>query len=229
MNKQTKELNRINNELDKQLNAENNRVLTDMICYLRVANISEYNQEVIRQDLLEMILSAQKRSENIQTVIGEDYKVFCDNIIASMPPQSIKEKILGVLDTIFLCTSILGAINIITSRDTIFLIRNIITGEPLNFQIAVSIGSLISYGIIIAASFCIVHLICKTSFKRVKKKKTNKVKTFSIGAGIGAGLMAIFLFLAWIGRDTLFTVNIFAACALVVVLYLAHRILARNQ
>lgn len=101
MNKQTNELNRLNNELDKQLNAENDKVLTDIICYMRIANISEYNQEVIRQDLLEMVLSAQKRGENIQTVIGEDYKVFCDNIIASLPPQSIKEKIFGFLDTIF--------------------------------------------------------------------------------------------------------------------------------
>ncbi|MDD3409068.1 MAG: hypothetical protein PHX85_05500 [Methanobacteriaceae archaeon] len=222
MNKQTKELNRLNNELDKQLNAENDKVLTDMICYLRVANISEYNQEVIRQDLLEMVLSAQKRGENIQTVIGEDYKVFCDNIIASFPPQSIKEKFSGVLNTVFLCTSVLGIINIITSRDTIFLIRNMITGEPLNFQISVSIGSVITYGMIIAAAFIIVHVICKTSFKHAKKE--NKIKLFIVGAGI----MAIFLFLAWIGRDSLFTVNIFAACATVLVLYIAHKILARH-
>lgn len=221
MNKQTKELNRLNNELDKQLNAENNKALTDMICYLRAANISEYHQEVIRQDLLEMVLSAQKRGENIQTVIGEDYRVFCDNIIAALPPRSIKEKILGILNTVFLCASILGIINIITSRDTIFLIRNMITGEPLSFQIAVSIGSLITYALIIAAAFIIVHVICKTSFKQAKKE--NKVKLFVIGAGI----MAIFLFLAWIGRDTLFTVNIFAACALVCALYIAHKILAR--
>lgn len=221
MNKQTKELNRLNNELDKQLDAENDKVLTDMICYLRVANISEYDQEVIRQDLLEMVLSAQKRGENIKAVIGEDYKVFCDNIIASIPPQSIKEKFMGVLSTVFLCTSILGIINIITSKDTIFLIRNIITGEPLNFQIAVSIGSLITYGMIIVAAFMIVRVICKTSFKHAKKE--NKVKLFIIGAGI----MAIFLFLAWIGRDTLFTMNIFASCVLVLVLYIAHKILAR--
>lgn len=221
MNKQTKELNRLNNELDKQLNAENDKALTDIICYLRAANISEYNQEVIRQDLLEMVLSAQKRGENIQTVIGEDYRVFCDNIIATLPPQSIKEKILNFLDTVFLCAFILGIIHIITSRDTILFIRNLITGEPLNFQISVSIGSVIAYALIVAAAFIIVQVICKTSFKQ--EKKENKVKLFVIGAGI----MAIFLFLAWIGRDTLFTVNIFAACASVLVLYIAHKILAK--
>lgn len=93
MNKKTRELNRINNELDRQLNAENNKALTDIICYLRVANISACNQEIIRQDLLEMVLSAQERGENIQAVIGGDYKAFCDNVIASLPPQNRKEKI----------------------------------------------------------------------------------------------------------------------------------------
>ena len=94
MNKQTRELNRINNDLDKLLYLENNSAMTDIICYLRGANISEYNQEIIRQDLLEMVLSAQERNENIQTVIGTDYKTFCDDIIATFPPKSLKEKII---------------------------------------------------------------------------------------------------------------------------------------
>jgi len=80
MNKQIRELNRINNNLDGLLYSENNPAMTDIICYLRGANISKYNQEIIRQDLLEMVLSAQERNENIQTVIGTDYKNFCDEI-----------------------------------------------------------------------------------------------------------------------------------------------------
>ncbi|XOQ43919.1 MAG: hypothetical protein ACFWTN_05640 [Clostridium sp.] len=78
MNKQVKQLKRLNNKLEEQLNEKNREAYTDIICYLRVANISEYNQEIIRQDLLEMVLSAQERGENIQTVIGEDYRTFCD-------------------------------------------------------------------------------------------------------------------------------------------------------
>jgi len=153
MNKKTRELNRINNELDRQLNAENNKVLTDIICYLRAANISAYNQEIIRQDLLEMLLSAQERGENIQDVIGKDYKAFCDNVIASLPPQNMKERILEFLDTVFLCAAILGAITIITSKDTIALIHNLISGGPLNFRISVLAGQLAAYPIIIAAAF----------------------------------------------------------------------------
>lgn len=222
MNKQVKELNRLNNKLEEQLNEENSEAYTDIICYLRVANISEYNQEIIRQDLLEMVLSAQERGESIQTVIGEDYRAFCDNIIASLPSRSLKEKILEFLDILFLGTSILGTIHIIFSKDTISLIRNALSGEPLNFQIGVSVGSLIAYCIIIAASFIIVQAICKTSFK--PEKKRNKVMYFFIGVGI----MAFFLFLAWIGKDVFFTINIFAACAFVLVSYITHRILSSN-
>lgn len=224
MNKPTKELRQINNELDKQVNPENANPLTDIICYLRGSNISEHDQEVIRHDLLEMILSAQKRGENIQSVIGEDYKVFCDNIIASLPPQSLREKMLGFFSTIFLSMSILGLINIITSKDTILLIRNFIKGEPSSLQIAFSIGSLITYGMIIAAAFIIVHIICKKSFQQ--EKKQNTVKLFFRYALIGVAIMAIFLFLAWIGREILFTLNIFVACTLVLLLYIAHKILA---
>lgn len=219
MNRQARELNRINNKLDKQLNAENNKVMEGIVCYLRGANIPEYNQELIRQDLLEMFLSAQKRGENILNVIGEDYKVFCDNVIASLPPRNTKERVLEFLGTIFLCTSILGAINIIISKDTIALIRNLVTGEPLNFQISISVGQLISYPIIIAAAFIIIHVVCKTSFKPEKPK-------ILIGLGVMAIIMAILLFILWMGRATLFTVNILVACAIVLILYIAHRLIA---
>ena len=218
MNRQARELNRINNELDKQLNAQNNKVMEDIIGYLRGANISEYNQELIRQDLLEMFLSAQKRGENIQNVISEDYKVFCDNVIASLPPRKTKERVLEFIGTIFLCTSILGAINIIISKDTMALLRNLITGEPLNFQISVSVGALIAYPFVIAAALIIFHYVAKTSFSPEKKAK--KVTCFSI-----AGVIAILTLIYWTGRATFFTVNIFVACAIVLMLYIAHRLI----
>ena len=223
MNKQTKNLNRINNELDRQVDNENNEAYTDIICYLRGADISEYNQEIIRQDLLEMVLSAQKRGENIQTVVGEDYKAFCDDIIASLPPKSMKEKVVDFFDIICWCLSILGAIVIIIADETIALIRNIATGKPLDFQISISVGSVISVGLIIVAAFFIVNVILKNSFKVGKKENISKSKAFSIGAGI----MAVFLFIAWVGKTTLFTVNIFAACIFAFALYITHRILNR--
>jgi len=223
MNKQTKELNRINNELDEQIAPENREAYTDMICYLRGAKLSEYNQETVRQDLLEMILSAQERGQGLQVVIGEDYQAFCDNIITSLPPQSRKEKMLEFLDIICWCLSILGVITIVFTDETFALFRNLATGKPLNFEISVTLGSVLSTGIIIAAAYIIVEFLLKNSFKIGKKGNVSTGKAFLIGAGI----MAVFIFIAWIGKATLFTANIFVACTVILTFYLAHRILSR--
>lgn len=222
MNKKTKELNRLNNELDKRVSAESQEAFTDMICYLRGANISEYHQETVRQDLLEMILSAQERGENIQSVVKGDYKAFCDDIIASLPARSRKEKVLEFFDIVCWCLSILGLINIVIANETIALIRNFAAGNPMSFEISVSSGSVISAGIIITVACVIVETLLKKSFNIRKKKDVSIGEAFFIGASI----MAVFLFIAWLGKTPLFTVNIFIALAVVAILYIAHKVLS---
>lgn len=227
MKTKTKTLNQENNELDKWLTKENNVVMIDMICYLRVANISEYNQEVVRQDLLQMVLSAQERGEDIKTLIGGDYKSFCDEVIAALPQKSQKERVLDFIDTFLLSTSILGAIHIVISKETIALIHNAVTGQQLNFQMPISLGNLLSYAIILVTAFLIVHVIGRNSLKPEKKHNQSKPKKFIIGGAIGGGVMAVFLIIAWVGRQTLFTVNIFAACIFILGLYIAHKLLQK--
>lgn len=222
MNKQTRELNRINNDLEKLLYLENNPAMTDIICYLRGANISEYNQEIIRQDLLEMVLSAQERNENIQTVIGTDYKTFCDDIIATFPPKSLKEKIIEFFDAVSLGLSFFCLVNIIMSDEIIVLIHNLIVGEPLNFEIAVTDGLIVSLLIIFVAAFSIVNLIMKKSFE-IGSLFHNNTSTILIVLGS----IPIFLMIAWFGRNTIFTINIFVALFFSLALYLTHRLLSR--
>lgn len=223
MNKKTKELNRINNSLDKQVNPENKEAFTDMICYLRGANISGYHQELVRHDLTEMVLSAQQRGENIRSVIGEDYQAFCDDVIASLPPATPKQRIIDFFDIVCWSLSILGAINIVIANETIALLHNLISGNPLNYQISVSIGSVVSVGMIVTAAIVIVEIFMKNAFQIGKKKKHDKLMAFLIGGG----LMAVFLLVAWLGQATLFTVNILIACAVVLVLYIAHKVLSQ--
>ncbi|AKB53418.1 hypothetical protein A9239_00900 [Methanosarcina sp. A14] len=225
MKTETKILNQENNELDKRLTKENNVVMTDMVCYLRLANISEHDQEVVRQDLLQMVLSAQERGEDINTLIGEDYKYFCDEVIAALPQKNQKERVLDLIDTLLLSTFILGVIHIVISKETMKLIYNAVTGQQLNFQISISGGDLLSYVIIIATVFLIVHVIGKNLLKPEKKHNQSKIKKFIIGGAIGGGLMAVFLIIAWVGRQTLFTVNIFTACVFILGLYIAHKLL----
>ncbi|BAK99120.1 hypothetical protein OBV_19220 [Oscillibacter valericigenes Sjm18-20] len=222
MNKKAKELNRINNSLDKQISSENKEAFTDMICYLRGANISAYDQEVVRQDLTEMVLSAQQRGETICSVIGEDYKAFCDNIIASLPPETARQKVIDFFDILCWALSILGAINIVMADETIHLIHDLITGRPLGFRIPISLGSVISAGFIIVAAIVIVEIFMKKSFEIGKRKQTDRLNAVLISSGF----MVVLLLIAWFGRATLFTVNIFIACAAVLALYIIHKILA---
>jgi len=225
MKTETKILNQENNEMCKRLTEKNNVIMIDMVCYLRLANISEHDQEVVRQDLLQMVLAAQERGEDINMLIGEEYKSFCDEVIAALPQKSHKERVLDLIDTLLLSTSILGVIHIVISKETTELIYNAVTGQQLNFQISISVGNLLSYVIIIATTFLIVHVIGKNLLKPEKKHNQSKTKKFIIGGAIGGGLMAVFLIIAWVGRQTLFTVNIFAACMFILGLYIAHKLL----
>ena len=222
MNQKTRELNRSNNALDKQINAENQEAFTNMICYLRAAKISPYHQELVRQDLTEMVLSAQQRGENIRSVIGTDYKAFCDDVISNLPPETRKQQVIDFFDTVCGCLSILGLINIIMSSDTIHLIRNALIGKPLNFLISVSLGSVISAGIILPAAFVITTAILKNSFE-TKQVTRHRLKAFMIGAGP----MLLFLLIAWFGQRTLFKINILIACGVVLAFYAAHKVLER--
>ena len=229
MNRKTRELNQNNNALDRQIDAENQEAFTNMICYLRNANISEYHQELVRQDLTEMVLSAQQRGENIQKVIGEDYQSFCDRVIASLPHETRKQRIMKFLDTLCLCLSILGLISIVVSNETIALIRNTITRKHQDFSISISLANLIVIVMIITASFVIVKIITKNAFQLEKDEKGRQPKRFLIitvltGVAIIGATLAITI---WLGRVTLFTVNFWVACSIVIALYVVHIILDR--
>lgn len=226
MTEKAKSLNKQNNELDKQLNAENNPVMTDIVCYLRAANITEYQQEEVRRDLLEMALSAQARGEDFKSVIGEDYKTFCDEVIKSLPPRSLFKRFLSVLDTVFMCTSIMGVLCVIISRPMLDLIYNAITGKAMNFQFPVTVSNLIIYIITFLGAYIVVQVICKTALKP-RKKPGSKLKRFIIGGLIGGGVFGVFLLIVYFGKQTLFTVNIFAAIIVILVLYIAHKTLQR--
>ena len=87
MNKFAKELLRKNNTREKEIVDENEEIYTNMIVYLRSSDLTDYNQEVVRGDIIELILDAQQRGDNIQKVMGNSYKEICDEIIEVMPKK----------------------------------------------------------------------------------------------------------------------------------------------
>ncbi len=221
MGKKTKKFLRQNNQLGDRLNTENQKIVTDIVCYLRGANISMYQQEVIRRDLLEMVLAGQDRGESVNEILGSDYEAFCDEIIASVPQLSGKIRFLHLLDTVFLALATLGAIHILLSSDTFALLATILNGRTPTPYISFSIGALVSFAAIAVVAIVIVEYIARTSLKSKGNQKTTLIKAI-LG---GTAMAAIFLLCAWLGRNTAFTLHIIAACLIVAALYLCHRLL----
>lgn len=219
MNRKTRKLNELNNTLDAQINDENQAVFTDMICYLRGSDISEYDIEVVRQDLTEMVLSAQSRGENINSVIAGDYKEFCDNVIDNLPPRTVKQKIVDALDIICWVLSILFLIHIVTSKEMISIIEGIISRKEVDWNISVSIGSAVSMVFMFLLANLIVNIIIKNVFRKEKKLKR------LLGFFAGAVFMLLLIMIPWFGKSTLFTINVFLACAVTGVLFVIHKVL----
>lgn len=218
MNRKAKQLNRINNELDKQINSENQEIFTDMICYLRCSGISEYDQEIVRQDLSEMVISAQSRGENIHSVIGGDYKAFCDNVISSLPLQTATQKLCCSLSTVCLCASILITINTVISTETVHILRSLFSGAQPNFNITFSQGSAALSVFVFLAAVLIVKSIAKNAFQTEHKRKYLPV---IFGALFGVACW----FILSIGKAPLLTVNIFAALIASAALFGLHKLL----
>lgn len=227
MTKKTKELNRVNRGLDKKLKEENRQVMTDMICYIRGSYVPEYKQEVIWNDLLNMVLDAQERGESIEKVIGSDYKGFCDQVIENLPPRSRKNRVAAALDLAALCTSILGAINLILSTEMIHFIKNLFAGGGLSFQITLTWGGLLQYVGVMGVCFLLVHFVMKKSFEltTAEKRPGNRGKRFAVGGAVGLAAILFFLLCSRLEAYPIVSVNMFVMLCIVVGLYLVHKIL----
>lgn len=175
MNRDAKKLLKENNKLEEKLSEKSQNVLTDIVVYLRDSKISEYNQEEIRRDIIEMVLEGESRNETAKDVIGEDYKAFCDEIISAFPPIKYKERIFNLIGDMCLYLIILSVIWIVKS----FVIDLIVT-KKVNLMINLSLSDLINGVLIICISIGFVKYICKTSFADYDEVKENKIKTFII-------------------------------------------------
>ena len=175
MKKSVNDLRKKNNELNKKLNKKNTPIMTDIIVYLRVSNITDEQVESVRQDLLDMVLTAQDRGDDISTIIGEDYQTFCDEILQSANSKTFKERTTENLSIIFRGLYTLLAINVIFSPATRVLIKNLINKEPYDSRFPITAGLIMGIVIIVGASYLIVFYIGKKSFKLTAG--ANKLKT----------------------------------------------------
>lgn len=116
MKTKAKLLREENNAREKVLNDEANKILTDIVVYIRAANISDYSQELIRRDITEMLIDGQERGMTAAEVIGDDYKLFCDEVIAEMPQLTPCKKLLTSIRDVLPGVCILAAIWLVFSE-----------------------------------------------------------------------------------------------------------------
>ena len=219
MKKETKELLKKNNENEKQILEENDEIYTNMVVYLRGANISEYNQEKVREDLIAMILDGQERGDDIQKVIGENYKEICDEIIAEIPKKTVKENVMYALILTLDIVWIVGVISVIKTL-IIMLAKN---SKDMTFVF--SLGDLISWGMIVFVAYLVVYYICSTTF-REKERETNKVLSFIIIWFVCCIILCAIILPSLLIKVTIFSVHIGVAALIFGAIFVISRIMS---
>ena len=213
MNRKTKQLLTANNELEKELTAENGRAMTDIVVYLRAANITEYQQELLRRDITEMVLAGQRRGDAMEEVIGADYKAFCDAVLSEVPERTGRQRLLSAIGNACLYVDILAAIWLA------FGALGWLLGEGAWPWLSVTAGNLVALAAILAASIGLVEYICKNSFaEKLGKSKAIPVLLVLLVAVLVAGSVLL-------RGVVVFRLHFLLAAGLVAALYAIHRFL----
>ena len=213
MNRKTKQLLTANNELEKGLAPENARAMTDIVVYLRAANITEYQQELLRRDITEMVLEGQRRGDAMEAVIGADYKAFCDAVLSEVPKRTAGQRILSALGCGCLYVDVLAVIWLA------FGAIGWLLGEGTYPWLTVTAGNLVALAAILAASIGLVEYICKNAFdENLGKSKVIPILLVLLVAGLVAGSVLL-------RGIVLFRMHFLLALGLIAALYGAHKAL----
>ena len=165
MDKSLKQVMSENTAREKAIASENQDIYTNMIAYIRGANLSDRDVESIRMDLTDMLIEAQDRGDNIQQVFGNNYKEICDEIIDAMPKKTMKDHMLDAVDIFLSSAWILGIIAMINH-----LARDFGTHKQLT-HFTLTNGRLISMLAIIFLAYGVVMYVTKTALNAKESKK----------------------------------------------------------
>ena len=215
MNKTTKQLLEENNRRGEQLTPENQKILVDIVAYLRGSSASTYQQELVHRDILDMLQEGEARGQTAAQVIGEDYQAFCDEILAELPRRSARERTIYGLSVVSLSAAVLVVIWLGFS-----LFTAVIQG-PFTLWLPVKLGQLLGGALIIAFSYGLVEYVCRTSFE---DRSPTKVQVI----GIFVGMVLSFL-ICMLLRQTLFSLHAGIAAVLAVILYLIYKVTDRME
>ena len=216
MNKATKQLLEENNQREKELSPDNQKVLTDIVAYLRGSSTPILQQEQVRRDITEMLLEGEARGQSAQTIIGTNYQAFCDEILAELPKRSMKQRIVYALSTVSLSAAVLLSIRLV-----FFLVEAPFQNRAFTPWFPMTLGQLLGGIMLISYSYSLVEHICRNSFE---DRNPSRLQVISFFVCIG-----LFFILRIFLRQTLFFLHAGIAVVLIAVLFLIYKITDRME
>lgn len=131
--------------------------MTEIVAYIRSANISEREQEMIIRDIMAMLAAGEREGRSADEVIGDDAQAFCDEVIAALPPRPAGERALDALRTgllafvvLAVCWLVFSAVDAIAEQHWPYF--------PL------TVGDVISQALIFLTAFLIFRSISRHAF-----------------------------------------------------------------
>ena len=216
MNKATKQLLEENNQREKELSPDNQKVLTDIVAYLRGSSTPILQQEQVRRDITEMLLEGEARGQSAQTIIGTDYQAFCDEILAELPKRSMKQRIVYALSTVTLSAAGLLSIWLVFR-----LFEAPFQNRPFTPWLPMTLGQLLGGIMLIAYSYGLVEHICRNSFE---DRDPSRLQVISFFVCIGL----FFIFCVSL-QQIMFYLHAGIAALLIAVLFLIYKITDRME
>ena len=216
MNKTTKQLLEENNQREKELSPDNQKVLTDIVAYLRGSSTPILQQEQVRRDITEMLLEGETRGQSAQTIIGTNYQAFCDEILAELPKRSMKQRIVYALSIVSLSAAGLLSIWLVFR-----LFEAPFQNRPFTPWLPMTLGQFWGGIMLIAYSYGLVERICRSSFE---DRNPSRLQVISFFVCIGL----FFIFCVSL-EQTMFYLHAGIAVVLIAVLFLIYKITDRME
>ncbi|QOL31855.1 hypothetical protein [Bifidobacterium eulemuris] len=138
-------------------------------------------QELVRRDIITMVIDGERRGQTAKNVLGEDYQAFCDEIIAAVPHASLKRRFLGHLGVLFA---------VLAFECGCLLLAGLIRGgvDSTLPMLVFSLGTIIQYAIFITLVIVLVRQLTRHVFDMFGRGRWSRRKIVT-WVGYGVGLM----------------------------------------
>ena len=208
-----------NNARERALSRESQREMTDVVVYLRGQDLSPLDQEEIRRDILEMVWEAEARGETMAQVVGQDYRTFCQEIVAAVPRRSRRVRMAAAVEELLPALSVLLGIWLVKK-----VVEALLRGEAV-MHLTLTLGEAISMGVLLAASVGIVTYLCRTALEGERGR--SRGKGFFMAWAFCVALLAAIFLPTFLLTNPLLTLWLPVAVAVVILPLLVHGVLAR--